>query len=108
MSYDKDKVVEILRSRLKDMPGLEIVLDTHSRLRYGVRFTQLLVEKPLEAYKLLVEALGGSNSSATMILQYIIQSLTRELGEAEEAVKRLVKGDDSLFKKMLSSTVNGL
>ena len=83
------------------MPGLEIVLDTHSKLKHGKRFTQLLVDNPSVAYKLLVEVLGGSKTSATLVLQYLLQPLAEEPGLVEEALKKLEQGEDKLVKKII-------
>ena len=102
MSLSESKILTIIKNRLKDMPGLEIILDTRSKIRYSKEYAYLLLESPGEAYKLLVEVMGGSKSSATMVLEYLLQPLVKDSRQLELALKKLEEDDDdSLIKRIL-------
>lgn len=96
-----EKIIEILEKRLKEMPGLEIVLNTYSQTRYKKSYLQLLVNQPKEAYKILVEVFGGDRSSANLILRYLLQPLIRDQRTLDKAIEQLEKGDPQLLKQLL-------
>lgn len=95
------KVIEMLKRRLKEMLGLEIILDTYSLTKYKKRYLQLLIDQPEKAYNILVEVLGGNKNSANLILRYLLQPLVEDQRILDKALEELEKGNPEPLKQLL-------
>ena len=91
----------IIRARLRSVAmGILAILDSRAFSLYRTDFATLFVEKPRDAYRVLVEVARGRDR-ARVILRSLLLTLADSPIKVLEAINALEKGDDSLVRELI-------
>lgn len=100
-----ESMAEALRSAARRVlssrvPGLALVLESYFKLRLNEDFYELLVRRPRDAFKGLVDYLG-SELEAELLLSRILAPIIGE-ENVGEAIERIKRGDSRELVRLLA------
>ena len=88
----------------RNFPGYIQSMDGIAWLRYGKTTLELLIENPVNLYRLLLEHYGDEDSAdyaMKMIYLYPLSLFLRDPGLQEELLRCVKQGDEDRFKEIL-------
>ena len=107
MTEGKSKIVEelkrkVLEETMKSAVAMSIIVDKYFTLNYGKDFLALLLERPIEAYRNLIEYFG-SVESADFYTYLVLKPIFSH--KVDEALTYLKHGDKEGFRRLLENTI---